>query len=93
MAPQETAKLDEILEALNEHRADFRVLKTELLGGDEADKPTGRIPRLEAVSRNHEKRIARIERVLIAVAGAILMLKGLSIGAESISQIIEVFHR
>lgn len=93
MAPQETQKLDAILEAVNEHRADFRVLKTELLGGDEEDKPTGRIPLLEASSKSHEKRISRIERVLTAVGGAILFLKGISMGAESLAHIVEVFRR
>jgi len=91
MAPQETQKLDEILEQLGEHRVEFRVLQAELLGGDGVEKPTARIPLLEKSVSGHEKRISRIEGIILMLVGAAGLLKALTWGAESFAHAIEVF--
>lgn len=92
MAPQETSKLDTILEQLGEHRADFRAFSTEMVGGvNGLEKPTGRIPVLESTSRDHGKRITRLERFALIVIGAVLLLRVLAWGAASISQVIQAF--
>jgi hypothetical protein len=93
MAPQETEKLDKILEQLGEHRADFRIMQAELLGADGVDKPTARIPRLEATQENHEKRIVRIERFILMLIGAAGLLKAFAWGAELLAHVFEVFRR
>ena len=92
MAPQETAKLNEILEQVSEHRTEFRVFRTEILGGDGEEKPTGRLPRLEIQSADHEKRLIRIERVILMIMGAAGLLKALAWGADSVAHIVEVFR-
>ena len=91
MAPQETAKLDAILEQVGEHRVDFQIFRTQILGDPEDEKPTGRLPMLEARSHSHEKRITRLERLALMVVGAAGLLKLLAIGAESLAHIVEVF--
>lgn len=71
MAPHETDnKLDAILAGLGE-------LRTELLGSaDRAiEKPTGRLPRLEAQSERHGRRITRLERIVYAGLGAFGLLQ------------------
>jgi hypothetical protein len=92
MAPQETQKLDELLGQLAEHRSDFRVFRTEILGGPEDDKPTGRLPMLEESNKNHEKRIRRIESGILMVLGAAALLKALGWGAEAAYHMVEVLR-
>lgn len=81
-----------ILEQIHLHREDFRMFRTELLGGAEQDKPNGRIPLLEVASASHEKRIRRIEHFLAMLVGAAGLLKVLSWSAESIYHIVGIFH-
>jgi hypothetical protein len=92
MAPQETQKLDILLDQLAEHRTDFAVFRTEILGSAEDEKPTGRLPRLETRSDNHEKRIQRMERFVLMLLGAAGLLKALTWGAASLAHIIEVLR-
>lgn len=92
MAPENTDKLDAILEQLNDHRRDFDVFRTELLGSPTNEKSTGRIPMLEAKSADHERRIVRIERFILLIFGAALLLKAFAWAAESIAHIVTVFR-
>jgi len=51
-------------------------LATELLGSTDADKekPTGRIPMLEARVNSADKRIGRIERLILITTGVLMVL-------------------
>ncbi len=92
MAPQETAKLDQLLTELSDHRADFRVFRTKILGDSEGESASGRLPRLEATSEIHEKRIRRIENFILMLIGAAALLKAFAWGAESIAHVFEVLR-
>ncbi len=89
---RESAKLDEILQQVSQHRIDFRVFQAELTGG-EYDKSTARIPLLESTSKEHGKRITRLERFALMLVGAAGLLKVLAWGAASVSQVIEAVKR
>lgn len=91
MAPQETAKLDAILEQVAEHRTDFQIFRTQIFGDAQDEKPTGRLPMLEAGQKNHEKRIARLERAALMIVGAAGLLKLVALSADSLAHIVEVF--
>lgn len=93
MAPQETQKLDMLIEQLAEHRTDFAVFRTEILGEPEGgEKATGRIPTLEKRADNHDRRIRRLEGFILMVIGAATLLKAIAWSAESIARIIEVLR-
>jgi hypothetical protein len=90
VAPAETQALQEIKAQLEEHRADFRVFATSIMGTDDGEVPSGRLPVLESKSTNHEKRITRIEHVLLMVAGAGILLKFLAMGVDSLAHVVQV---
>lgn len=88
-----------ILEQIGLFREDFRVFRTELLGGADEDKPNGRIPLLEAfavrqaeTNEDHNKRIRRLEHFVVMLFGAAALLKALSWSAESLYHVVSVFH-
>lgn len=74
MAPSESTALTELTNEVKEFRADFRVFRTKLMGDDESEIPEGRIPRIEATLANHEKRIARGERITLLGRGMVLLV-------------------
>lgn len=92
MAPGSTEKLDAILERIDQHRDDFREFRTEVLGSATDEKSTGRLPRLEAGHAHHEKRIARLERIVYAALGAFGLVKLLAESGDSIARLFGVFR-
>jgi len=76
-----------ISEAIQEHISDFRTFVTKLMGDDKTEQPQGRIPRLEAGHANHERRIRRIETLIVAAAGGLLLVKGIAALVEFASRI------
>lgn len=93
MAPENTEKLDAILEQLNEHRTDFATFRTEVLGSPTDEKSTGRLPRLEAISADHERRIVRIERFILLILGAAGLLKALAWSADTVAHVVSILRR
>jgi len=94
MAPQETAKLDALLEQVAGLRNEFSVFLTAMLGSPDQDKekPSGRIPALERKSANHERRIRRIEGIVLMVIGAVFLIKALAWGADKVAHVIQVLR-
>ena len=94
MAPQEASKLDEVLEQLSGLRDEFRVFLTAMLGSPDQDKekPSGRIPALERKSANHERRLRRIEGIILMVLGAVGLIKALAWGADKIAHVMQVLR-
>jgi hypothetical protein len=90
MAPNETAKLDEVLEQLSEHRSEFKVLCTELGVGGDVDKPRGRVPLLEKLVEGLDKRVRRLEVFFYMVAGGWALVTFVGKLAESAKNILEV---
>lgn len=62
MSTADQKELKQIREMLAEHIADFRVLKTALMGDDKAEIKEGRLPRLEATVASHGTRLCRQEK-------------------------------
>lgn len=74
MTSVESAQIGELTSELREFRAEFRVVKTKLLGDDETENAQGRIPRVEAAIAEQNVRIGRIERETWLARGGVVLL-------------------
>jgi hypothetical protein len=72
MAPVEERTIREELAAF---RREFGVFATKLMGDDEGENAQGRIPRLEAAQASQGRRLARLEGLVLMVAGALGLFK------------------
>jgi hypothetical protein len=66
----EASVMNELTEEIRGMRADFRNALTKLFGDAETENPHGRIPRLESVADDHEKRIGALENLRTRGQGA-----------------------
>jgi hypothetical protein len=66
----EASVMNELTEEIRGMRADFRNALTKLFGDAESENAHGRIPRLESVAEDHEKRIGALEKLLTRGQGA-----------------------
>jgi hypothetical protein len=67
--------MQELIEEMRGMRGDFRTVLTKLFGDDKTENEHGRIPRLESVMDNHEKRIGALEE-LVTKAGGMKSMAG-----------------
>ena len=93
MAPNELSAISEVKELMQAHIADFRVSSTKLLGDDEGELPTGRIPTLEADAKSLHRRVQRLEAFALMVFGGIGVFKLISWLAEFWYHAMEAFKR
>lgn len=70
MSFDEAGAVNELTEEIRGMRADFRNALTKLFGDAETENPHGRIPRLETVAEDHEKRLAALENLRTRGQGA-----------------------
>ena len=70
MPLDEAIAVNELTEEIRGMRADFRNALTKLFGDAETENPHGRIPRLESVVDDHEKRIGALENLRTRGQGA-----------------------
>jgi hypothetical protein len=100
MAPSEHEAIRQIGEGVTatrelmaSHVADFRVFKTKLLGDDEAELPSGRIPLIEAEIKRLKHRQDRQARIIWTATGFVLCLNVIGWALNLASQIHGVFKR
>ncbi len=100
MAPGEHQAINEINETTSQTRAligvlvaDFRVFKTKLLGDDEEELPTGRIPTIEAEIKKIKRRQDVQARILWTASGFALCVNVLGWLLTLISSIAGVFKK
>ena len=67
---------------------------TAMLGSPDQDKekPSGRIPALERKSVNHERRIRRIEGLILMLLGAVGLIKALAWGVDKIARVMQALR-
>jgi hypothetical protein len=68
--PDEASVMNELTEEIRGMRADFRNALTKLFGDAETENAHGRIPRLESVAEDHERRIGTLENLRTRGQGA-----------------------
>lgn len=82
MAPNELSAINEVKHLVEDHISDFRVFVTKMLGDDQGELPTGRIPILESSHKTLSRRVLRLEAMALMVFGGIGVFKCLSWAAE-----------
>jgi hypothetical protein len=87
MGPSDERALEK---KIDEFRAEFRVLVTKLMGDDEAENVEGRIPRLEAARRNHNKRILRLEGLALMGFGGLALAKAIGWALDAGAHFVQV---
>ena|SRR5579862_7236674 len=70
MSFEEAGAVNELTEEIRGMRADFRNALTKLFGDAESENAHGRIPRLESIAEDHEKRIGALENLRTRGQGA-----------------------
>lgn len=75
LAPNELSAISEVKELVQEHISDFRVFVTKMLGDDQSELPTGRIPILEAAQKTLDRRVMRLEAFILMVFGGVGVVK------------------
>jgi hypothetical protein len=73
VSPSETSQLTTLINEIQALRKDVAVLKTKLLGDEDAETEQGRIPMLEAEVKRHKRKLARYEPVRVLLNGAWLL--------------------
>ena len=87
MSPTEFQIVKDALDGLS---TQLSVLRTKLLGDDEGENSEGRLPRLEAGHKNHGRRIARLEALVLMITGAVALVKVGGYALEALAHISEV---
>lgn len=82
MAPNELSAINEVKKLVEDHISDFRVFVTKMLGDDQGELPTGRIPTLESSHKTLSRRVLRLEAFALMVFGGIGVFKCFSWVAE-----------
>lgn len=87
MAPSEERT---IREEVADFRVEFRVFVTKMMGDDEEESTEGRIPRLESMSRSLDRRVKRLEGLVLMAFGAVGIIKLLAWVMNTGSHLLEI---
>jgi hypothetical protein len=87
MAPSEEKALQK---EISDFRSEFRVFVTKLMGDDEAENVEGRIPRLEAARRNHNRRILRLEALALMGLGGLALFKAIGWALDAGAHLVQL---
>lgn len=90
MSPHESTAIAELTEEIRGYRRDIAVLHTKLFGDEKAENSQGRIPMLEARSKEHSIRIRRQERREWMARGMALLIGAIVTAAGFLYEITNI---